>query len=105
MFENDADPKNLPIIAKAVISPFRSVIHKEKSKFPNISLISVGRDCSWNTLSLFLIEACVHAYIWQDYLGESVFRLLLQGLSVKLIYHSRNMKIVLLDTLIILQQQ
>lgn len=36
MFEKDADPKNLPIMAKAVISPFRSV-HNGKSKFPKLS--------------------------------------------------------------------
>ena len=35
MLEKDADPKNLPISAKAVISPFRSAL-KTKSKFPKL---------------------------------------------------------------------
>jgi len=35
MLEKDADPKNLPINAKAVIIPFRSIL-KAKSKFPKL---------------------------------------------------------------------
>ena len=33
--EKDADPKNLPINAKAVIIPFRSIL-TTKSKFPKL---------------------------------------------------------------------